>query len=428
MPTGKSWLVALGLLGCCTQAAQAQLLMSLFPEGVPGYGTEQGVTVQSRSRPDYDPLGLHAGTWTIRPLLNESFGYDNNLFGAPSHRGSWEIVTAPSVQMSTEGSTGSAGLFFSGNDTRYLGQPSQNRTDGKVFLGGTLDLGRDKLTAGAGYLSQYEDRTALDALPSDRPVAFMVENLRLSYAADFAPFTLTPAIDLNRWRFDNTTILGVPVSQAPRDRTTGQAGLTIRYEWMSGRNLLLVTRFEDTHYDHPVAGAPSNNSTAWQTLAGIDYDNDSVWRYRLLGGIEYRQFAASGVGSETTPIVEVEVTWLPSGQTTVRATATREVEDAAQTGLSTFTYTSAQLTIDHEFLRNLLLNASAAARYASFYQTGGRQLGLSVGVGATWLINRTLRLSLASDFTDLRNAHLPASSVAGDYTRTLTMLTLRAGL
>jgi hypothetical protein len=193
---------------------------------------------------------------------------------------------------------------------------------------------------------------------------------------------------------------------------------------MSSRTLLLVARVLDTHYDFPASGVPSNDSTSWQVLAGVDYDDNTVWRYRLLAGVEYR---AAAVASQTTPIVEAEVTWFPSGLTTVRATAIRGIEDAAQTGLSSYTYTSAQLRLDHEYFRNVLLNASATVLQASFNQTGGQQLGVAFATGVTWLINRDLRLSMTYDFTDVRNAHLPVGTVAGDYTRNLTLLTLRLG-
>jgi hypothetical protein len=424
MPARRSWAIGLCLL-CCAPLAEAQLLTALFPDGVPGYGTGQGVTVQSRARPAYDPLGLRIDTVMVRPLLYESFGYDNNIFAGPSPRGAWEIATRPSVLLGTETSRGDLGAFFSADDIRYFGVPSQNRTDGAAFFGDSLNLGRDTLTLGAGYLARHEDRTELDALPSDRPVAFSVANLRASYATTFGRISATPSIDLNRWRFDNTTILGVPVSQTPRDRTTGQLGVTWRYGWMAGRDLLLVTQVLDTHYDFPASGVASNNATSWRVLAGVDYDDDTVWRYRLLGGVEYRQAV---VASETTGIAEVEVTWVPSGLTTVRATATRGVEDAAQTGLSSYTYTSARLTVDHEYQRNVLLNASATVRQATFNQSGGQQFGAALGAGATWLINRNARLSLTYDVGEVRNQHLPAGTVAGDFTRGLALLTLRLGL
>jgi hypothetical protein len=188
---------------------------------------------------------------------------------------------------------------------------------------------------------------------------------------------------------------------------------------------LVVTRVVDTHYDFPAAGVASNNSTAWQVLAGVDYDDDTLWRYRVLGGVEYRQAV---VASETTGLAEAEVTWIPSGLTTLRATVTRGIEDAAQTGLSSYTYTSAWVTLDHEYLRNVLLNASATFRYATYYQSGGQQFGVAFGAGATWLINRNARMSLTSDVGEVRNAHLPVGTVAGDFTRSLTLLTLRLGL
>ncbi len=428
----REWLLALCLL-CCSPlcrvlVAQAQLLDALFPEGVPGYGTEQGVTVQSRIRPDYEPLGIRIDTSTIRPLLGVSVGYDNNIFGAPSHRGAWEVATQPSVLANTENSIGSAGLYLAANDVHYLGEPTQNRTDASAFLGGTISVGHDKLTLGAGYLSQHEDRTALDALPSDRPVAFTVANFRGSYDASFGRFSATPSIELNQWHFDNTTIFGHPVSEAGRDRTSVQGGLALRYGWMTGRDLLWVNRLVNTRYDHPAIGQKSNDSNAWQSLFGVDYDDDTVWRYRLLGGVEYRQAAAASTASQTTGIAEAEITWSPTGMTTIRASAFRGIEDAAQTGLSSYTYTSAQLRADHELLRNVVLTASATVRQATFNQTGGQQLGLGFDTGASWLINRNLRLSLTYDFADVRNAHLAAGGVAGDYTRSLTLLAVRIAL
>ncbi len=329
---------------------------------------------------------------------------------------------------STENSLGITGLYLSANDVHYLGEPSQNRTDGSAFLGGTFNVGKDKLTLGAGYLAQHEDRTALDALPSDRPVAFSVANFRASYDAVFGSLTATPALEVNHYQFDSTTIFGHPVSEAPRDRTSIQNGLTLRYGWMSGRDLLWVNRVVETRYTQPVTGQPSNNSNAWQSLFGVDYDDDTVWRYRLLGGVEYRQAAAGTTASQTAGIAEAEVTWSPTGMTTLRASAFRGIEDAAQTGLSSYTSSTAQLRADHELLRNVVLTASATVRQATFDQTGGQQLGLGFDAGASWLINRNLRLSLTYDFSDVRNAHLATGTVAGDYTRNLTLLALRVAM
>lgn len=413
---------------CLAWSTQAQLLTAFFPEGVPGYGTGSGITVKSRSRPDYDPPGIRLDSVTIAPLLSESLGYDSNIFGGSSARGGWREQTSPSVLLGTQRSNGGVGAFFSADDVRYPGQPSQDRTDGSAFAGGTFDIGRNKLTLGGGYLARHEDRASLDSLPTDKPVGYQVENARASFAIPEGRFTWTPSIDLNRWRFDNTTILGVPASQRGRDRSTAQAALTVQYNWMPGRSLVWVTRWLDTHYDHPALGVVSNNSQSWQGLAGVEYDDNTVWRYRLLGGLQYRVPAAAATASQATGIAEAEVLWSPSGLTTVRASLLREIEDAALTGFSNVTYTSGTVAIDHELLRNVLLSGSTGLQHARFNQSGGQQVGVTAGAGAAWLIGRQVRLALTANVAGIRNSGLPAGTIAGNYTRTLTLLTLRLAL
>ncbi len=409
-------------------AARAQPIGSVFPEGVPGYGAAPGVTVRSRLHPEYDPLGIRMETLTIRPALGLGFGYDDNIFGGAGRRGAWRTSASPSVLAGIARAGVDVGFFASADDVRYLGAPAQNRTDGAVFLGGTMPIGRDKLTLGAGYLSRHQDRTELDALPSDRPVAFRVANLRAAYAAAFGRLTATPAFELNRWRFGDTTVAGVPTPQSTRDRTTARGTLTLRWSWLPGRDLLVSGEVLDTRYDRPVPGQASNNSVAWRSMAGLDYTPSALWRYRVLGGVEYRESASPVVPPTTTGILEADAAWSPTGLTTIRASAVRGVEDAAQSGLSSFTYTSAALTLDHEYLRNVLLSASVSLRHSAYTRGGGQQLGLAMGMGATWTIDRRWRLSLTYDRADVRNIRLPAGGVAGDYTRDLTMLNLRLGL
>ena len=406
--------------------ACAQLLSALFPEGVPGYDTAPGVTVQSRSRPAFDPLGIRAGPFLLWPRLEESIGYDDNVLGSAVRRGSWSAGTRASMLAGSDWSRDAVGAYVSLSDTRYPGLPAQGRTDATVSVGGSLDIGRDRLTLAAAHLEQHQDRTQIDAVASDRPVAFRVDDARVSYTAGFGRWSVTPNLEASAWRFANTTILGVPVSQAYRDRTVLLGGVTLRYEWAPLRNIVFVTRALGQQYGHLQPLQRSTDSTGYQVLGGFDYDDDSVWRYRLLLGGESRQFAA--FRPHTAMIAEAEATWTPTGMTTLRGVVTRSVEDAAQEGVAGFTYTAAKLTIDHEYLRNVLLSASAGLQAAEFLQGGGSQSGYRAGAGITWLVNRSVRLSATYDATWVRGARLPGSAGAGDYGRNLALLTLRLGM
>ena len=207
-----------------------------------------------------------------------------------------------------------------------------------------------------------------------------------------------------------------------------QAATTARYELAPQRNLVVVISALDSHYTEPQLGQPTRDSTGYQALVGIADDADAVWRYHVLVGWELRDFAASQYQSHQAPIAEAALIWSPSGLTTVTTTLTRSIEDAAQEGIAGYTYTRARLTVDHEYLRNVLLQASTGLQHADFLQGGGQDTAFLFGVSATWLINRHMRLAATYDFTDQRGSSNPTLQTTGNYTRSIGLLTLRFGL
>jgi hypothetical protein len=437
MRTGSAhgWLLGAALaavLLCAGVAgrAAAEMLDSLFPEGVPGYDAAPGVTVRSRLRPDAEPLGVRLGSFVVRPRLESGFGYDSNVLGGSPAQGSWLVRTQPSLLFGSDWSRNALGGYFAASDTRYLDIPSQGRTDATLSLGGALDIGRDRLTVGVAHLAQHQDRSELDALPTDRPVFFTLDDARVTYAASFSRWTLTPSIEVSHWQFGNTTIFGQPASQAYRDRTVIQSGLTLGYELAPRRHLIVVGRAIGQQYPNTPVGQASQDSTGYQLLAGLDYDDDAVWRYRLLVGGETRRFSA--FRTHNAVVAEADIAWMPSALTTLHGRLIRSIEDASQEGVSGFTYTGARLTLDHEYLRDVLLSASVGAQQAAFLQ-GGQQSGYSLGLGATWLVNRSVRLSVTYDLTSLgggRASVQPGSlqPATGASTRNLALLMVRFGL
>ncbi len=420
-----AWVVLVCAFTC--NSVQAQILSTYFPEGVPGYGTAPGVTVASRLRPDFDPPGMHVDSFLLHPLLEEGLGYDSNVFGGTPQRGSWVVGTHPSLLIGSDWSRDSLGAFLSVDDKQFLDQPRQSTTDWTASLGGTLAVGRDQLTLSAAHFSLHQPRTDLDALPSDTPVAYQVDDVRAAYAIELGRMTVTPSLAYSSYRYDSTTIFGVPTSQAYRNRDVVLGAVTTRYEMMPQRSLLVVIRALDAHYVAPQPGTPTRNSTGYEVLAGLADDGDAVWRYRVLLGWEERDFAAPQYQAHQAPIAEATVIWSPSGMTTVTGTLTRSIEDAAQEGTVGYTYTGAGLVLDHEYRRDVLLRVAAGMQQANFLQGGGQSSAISLGGGITWLLNRNMRLSATYDFTDQRGSSNPAQQTTGSYTRSLGLLTLRFG-
>jgi hypothetical protein len=405
-------------------AAQAQPLSSYFPEGVPGFGAMPGVTVLSRTRPDYAPQGIRVDDFLISPSFEEGVGYDSNVLGGPGSPGSWTLGTHPSVRVASDWSRDSVAGVLGVDDTRYLDAPQQSRTDANLVMGGTKLIGRDQLTVAVAYLDLHEDRTALDAVPSDTPVGFSLTDARVGYTVALDRLSLTPNLEVSGYRYDNTTILGVPASQSYRNRDIVAGGLTARYELMPLQDLVLVVRGTGTNYLVQQAGQPTRNSTGAMVLVGLSDDSDAVWRYRLLVGWEERNFAASAYSAHAAPVAEAEAIWSPSGLTTVTGRLTRSIEDAAQEGVSGYTYTAAGLTIDHEYRRDILLQATGGMQRADFLQGGGTQTSLLLGLGVTWLVDRKMRVSATYSYGDQQGGGV---GTVGPFGRSLGLLSVRYG-
>lgn len=386
--SGVLAVLSLGVAG----EATAAMLTSLFPEGVPGFDLAQGVTVQSRLHPEFTPLGLRAGAFQIFPTIEETIGYDSNPTPGSGRRGSWQVTTAPALLLESDWSRDQVAAALSVRDTHDLTLPSQNRTDFNAVVGGRIDIGQDQLTLGTAHLSQHEDRSQVDTLVSDRPAAFQVDDLRAGYTLAAGRWSVAPSVEVSNWTYDETTILGAPTSQSYRDRLVNQAEITLRYEWTPLRNILFVVRTVGQDYAHVPTGQPSTDNRSYQVLAGFDYDDDQVWRWRLLLGGEARRFTAAAYRPQNTLIAEAEASWSPTGLTTLHATISRDTKDAAQEGVAGLTYSAARLTIDHEYKRNLLLKASAGVQQADYFQ-GGHQTGFTAGLGVTWVMNRSMRVS-----------------------------------
>jgi hypothetical protein len=412
---------------CLIGRATAEILTALLPDGVPGYDDDDGVTVRTRIHPEQMPLGLRKGTIIASPVVEQSIGYTSNALPGAYSRGSWETSTQASITASSATEHATLGASASLQNTRVLDIPAQSHIDGSISVGGRFEVGQDEATLAVSHVVQHEDRGALTTIPSDRPVAFQVDDARASYTFNRGRWSLTPALDISNWHYDPTSMLGVPTSQAYRDRLMIQGSLTVRYDLAPLRSVLFVVRGLGQDYTHTPARQLDPSSTSYQILVGLSDQADPLWHWRFLVGAESRSFNASAYRPRTTLIAEGGVSYTPSGLTTVSATVSRETDAAAQQGVSGLTYSAARLAIDHELLRNVLLDGWVGWQEADDF-SGGYQAGTHVGLGVTWVLNRTARVSWTYDQIDLRGSHVINGVPSPGYSRGLGLMTLRMGL
>lgn len=392
------------LVGLMAAPAHAQLIDRYFPAGLPGYGVEAGVTVATRARAAYEPTGVRLGGVVVRPTLSTATGFTSNALGRPGGRGSALVQTAGSILAATGWGRHALAGFVSIDDQRYLASAPQSATAWTAALGGTLEVGRDQLTLGVAHLDLFQTARALDGLAIDRPGRFRVDNARASYTWRSGRLSLVPGLAVSTTRYDDVFVAGRRVVQRYRDGTSLEGNLTARWELAPLRALVLDLRMVDFAHARREPGRPSRDATTVALLGGIDYVADAVWRVRALVGVQRRAFADPTLKPVTGPMAEASAIWSPSGLTTVTATLSRRIEDAAELAAVSYTFTALRVGVDHELYRNVLLSGYGVVQQAEYQQGGGRDRLGGFGLGATWLVNRQVRLGLSWDWSMRRRA------------------------
>ena len=374
--------IGVGLLALSyASSARAQYVESYFPTGLAGFDQQQGVTVLSRLRPLYEQPGVRLGAYTINAHLDEVVGYDSNVTGVSHGLSSAFLNTASSVNATSNWSRNRFGLAASVDNYTYFGNPQQNYTNYSASIAGGYTIGRHDLNIGYTHLRQHERGTDIGAVASTTPLQYDVDDLRTDYTFEAGRFAFTPNVDLRLFQFGSAVVAGQSTNQQYRDRTVLSGGITTRYELSDQRGIVVVLQGSNSHYIRPQAGQPSNNSRSVLLLAGLDYQASGLWRYRVLGGIEVREFSASQFGTRAAPVVEASVIYTPTGLTTVTGSARREIEDPQTEGTAGYTFTTLGVVVDHELRRNILLQGRANFQAAEFLQGNSTSTSYTLGAG-----------------------------------------------
>lgn len=370
---------------------------------VPGYDVAPGVTVASRERPLYDPLGVRVGGFVIRPVLEETVGYSSNVTGTRDARGSPIIRTDAAVRAQSDWSRHSLGASFTLGDVRTPARSSLSFTDWTISAGGTYDIGRDTVSLAATHQNLNQTPRDLDTAQLDRTIAYRVDNVRLGYRAVFNRLSLQPGLDVTRYDFDDGTAGGQPYPQGYRNRVVVSPAVTAAYQVAPRRDLVFVLRDASAFYTDRPPGTPRRDFDDVSALAGVAFDAGAI-RYRLLVGYQVRVFASAQYKTIQAPVVEAAAVWTPTGLTTVTGSVARRIQDSADETTAAFTGTGVQLAVDHEYLRNVLLRATAGVTLAEYGRGQGDQTLYAAGASATWLLDRNLRLGAGYNFFNRRSS------------------------
>jgi hypothetical protein len=410
----------------------AQSIDFYFPQGNFGYDQQLGVTVQTRAHPLYTPQGVQIDSFNVQPRFDESLFYNSNVTGL-GNSASLGSRTSAGVSLGSNWTRNSLAASVGVDHFQYFSLPDDSYTNWNVGLAGGYSIGDSQLLGAYSHQSYYQLSTTIGTVRSTTPIQNSADSIGFSYTFNLDKLAITPSIGIAAYRFGSGTAGGITFNQAFLNYNSFAAGVTARYALNEQSGILAVVRGLDSDYLSTPTGQPSNDSKSLLLLAGIDYQAKSVWRYRLLGGIEVRKFASSQFPTKVAPDVEASVIWTPTGLTTVDVAVSSTIAAPQTGGTNGYVLSQGRVVVDHELRRNVFLQGRASADLAQFLPHG-TQKQYHGGASVTWLLNRAVSLDLGYDYYTTTSDGISTSSTnvaaqaVTQYTQHLLALTLRLAL
>ena len=404
LKTRLACLIALGASaaagGVHAQSASGALSQAQAQSG-DLFARDRSIPVRQRPRPEYEALGLPAGAFMAFPSVQIDAEYNDNVFAVSSGADSDVIVhMKPTIELESGWSRHALAAYARADIARYNDFEGENYEDYGLGASGRVDITRAaNLAAGVDYASITEPRTSSNAPASTRePISYDMTSGFLAGSRVGGRVKLSARGDIRAYDYeDGVTLGGVVVDQDNRDRTI--TSLTGRGDYAISPATALFAQVTTNKRDYDTATSvllPARDSDGYEILAGSNFELGAVARGEVAVGYISQEFDAAAYDKIDGFGARAQLEWFPTQLTTVTATGSRTIEDAGIAGAGGYLSSAVGIQIDHELLRNVLLNAGLTIsqdQYEGIDRTDDRT---QVSVGGTYLLNRTLGVSVTA--------------------------------
>jgi hypothetical protein len=383
-------------------------------------------TVSTRARPDYDAVGGRAGGFLYFPTIDiEQRANDNIFLSDGNEREDFITVLRPALSANSDWNNHALGFTATADIFRYWDYTRENHNDWSLGSNGRYDISREANITGSITTSEsYEDRGSPDDAGGREPTQYMTVNALIAgqYKPNRFSINLTGTGDL--YNYDDTPTTTGITNNDDRDREEAKLELRLGYDIQPEYEAFLRGSVNNRDYDAAVDDNGLNrDSDGYELVAGARIDFTGLLFGDLFAGYTSQDYDARALRTIDGPTVGAGLFWNPTGLTSLGLNVARSIQETTQVNASGYWSTSANLSIDHELLRNFILSATAGYTNSDYEGISREDDDLTAGAGARYLLNRNFHLSGNYEYKTRD------SSVAGsDYEQSVFTLRLTAQL
>lgn len=404
--------VTIVMLGAGSTAALAQSSSPMLQGELPfDYSRGRNISVRERSRPEYQALGIPLGGFTLSPSLDITTAYTDNVYATPSKTADGRVDFNPELAIRSNWSRNQLSLTGGANIRRYLDEKLRNEDGWYVRGGGRYELGLNgslEATARAEKLfeSRFSPSTTINVLSS---VPYRYNQLRLLGETKRGRFRFAASGSYEDYDFSAVVVPGGgSLAQDNRDRRSWTGVALAEYAVSPDMAVFSQLTYEDIGYDTELSvSVPNRDSKTMRIIGGVSLDLTTLLRGRVGLGFMKRNYDAAIYRNIGGLSGEAVLEYFPSELTTMGLTVRRRIDDASVTNSSGYISTSTSLRVDHELLRNLILNVQASYELGKYRGIISKTKVFRVNGGAHYLINRMISLGFDIGYGERKNDGVP---------------------
>lgn len=372
----------------------------------------------------YEPVGVHAGEFLLKPSIEITRGYDSNVTRVPGGQSSGFTMVAPEIQAKSEWSRHELRAALRGTYTTYDQVSSSNRPMLDAKVNGRLDVSRDTRIDGEGrfYLStDYPGSPNISAGIARLPIYTTIGGT-LGLTQTFNHFELAVKGSADRTTYRDSELTDGS-SFSNHDRDFNQFGGSVRaaYEVFPG-----VKPFVEAGADTRIHDLAADRNGVQRDSRGITPKVGTTFEItRWLTGEVSLGYAMRNYKDPSLPelrgaVADGSLIWAATGLTTATFTASTRLDESVLPGVSGAIRRDLGAQVDHAFRRWLIGTLKFTYGFDSYVGLGRDDRRTSLGAAITYKLNREVSLKGEYRLDQLR------SNVSGvDYIASVYLVGLK---
>jgi len=360
---------------------------------------------------DYAPKGIRLSAFEIRPTLEIGSDWNSNIYNRPTNAQN-DFIThvKPAVSVYSNWNRHFFGFDVISDIQNYVSHPHEDRQIVNVRLNGKLDVARNSFAyTKFSYLNAPEQRGAPDSLVNAvAPTGSQTVSGEVGY--DYSKYRINLHVDniTSHMMFANgITGAGTFIPNAQNRNRLGNIS-TIRagYQITPGYEAFIQGSYNFINYDYYNQQGHLRSSTGYSVVSGIALKFTGKLTGNARIGYQGSNYTDSYYHGVSGMAGGVSMNWTPTGLTSVTGNITQTINQTTQVGYSAYFSTAFTAMVQHELLRNVILNLNLGY-IMNNYQSGTipssqqrTDNNYMAGFNAKYLINRYFFLRSGVNYTN----------------------------